>query len=36
MLSRLLIDKGILEYINAAKLIKRKYPNVIFNLADAL
>ena len=33
MLSRLLIDKGILEYINAAKLIKRKYPNVIFNLA---
>jgi glycosyltransferase involved in cell wall biosynthesis len=33
MLSRLLIDKGILEYINAAKLIKKKYPNVIFNLA---
>ena len=33
MLSRLLIDKGILEYVKAAKLIKKKYPNVIFNLA---
>ena len=33
MLSRLLVDKGILEYVNAAKLIKKKYPNVIFNLA---
>tara|TARA_Y100000589_G_scaffold250957_1_gene239120 strand:+ start:2454 stop:3596 length:1143 start_codon:yes stop_codon:yes gene_type:complete len=33
MLSRLLIDKGILEYINAAKEIKKRYPNVIFNLA---
>ena len=33
MLSRLLIDKGILEYVEAARLIKKKYPNVIFNLA---
>ena len=33
MLSRLIIDKGVNEYIKAAELIKKIYPEVIFNLA---
>ena len=32
MISRLLIDKGVLEYCKAAELIKRKNPNVEFLL----
>lgn len=32
MLSRLLKSKGIIEYLDAAKLLKRKYPNVCFTL----
>ena len=32
MVSRLLIEKGVYEFIKAASLIKRKYPNVIFRL----
>lgn len=32
MLSRLLKSKGIIEYLNAAKFLKRKYPNVCFTL----
>lgn len=29
---RLLVDKGILEFVGAAKLLKQKYPNVDFNI----
>ena len=36
MISRLLIDKGIIEYIQAASIVKLKYPNVIFQLAGGL
>jgi glycosyltransferase involved in cell wall biosynthesis len=32
MVSRLLIDKGILEYIEVAKNLKAKYPNVQFQI----
>jgi len=32
LIARLLIDKGIREYIAAAKIIKNKYPNTIFKL----
>jgi glycosyltransferase involved in cell wall biosynthesis len=32
MIARLLVDKGIREYIQAAKIIKSRYPAVIFNL----
>ena len=36
MLSRLLIDKGIREYAEAARIVKSFYPNVIFRLAGRL
>ena len=36
MLARLLGDKGVREYANAAKLVKAEYPLVQFNLAGAL
>ena len=29
-ISRLIKDKGILDYVNAASIVKSKYPNVIF------
>ena len=29
---RLIKDKGIFEYINAAKIIRKKFPNAIFNV----
>ena len=32
LIARLLIDKGIVEYVNAAKIIKEKYPVVEFHL----
>ncbi len=35
LISRLLRDKGIGEFIDAARIIKRKYPNVSFNLLGA-
>ncbi|MDQ2863500.1 MAG: glycosyltransferase family 4 protein [Bacteroidota bacterium] len=31
-IGRLIKDKGIFEYINAAKSIRKKYPNVVFNV----
>ena len=31
-IGRLIKDKGIFEYINAARIIKKKYPNAIFNV----
>lgn len=33
MASRLLIEKGVREYIEAAKIVQKKYPSVIFQLA---
>jgi len=31
-IGRLIKDKGIFEYINAARIIKKKYPHAIFNV----
>ena len=36
MVSRLLIDKGVREYVDAASLVKIKYPNAIFQLAGRM
>lgn len=36
MVSRLLIEKGVREYIEAAKRIKKIYPNVRFSIAGSL
>jgi glycosyltransferase involved in cell wall biosynthesis len=33
MIARLLRDKGVFEYVDAARMIKRRYPNVTFRLA---
>src|SRR5690606_11207686 len=32
LIARLLIDKGVREYVHAAEIIKRRYPHVEFNL----
>ncbi len=32
MIARLVFDKGVLEYLEAAKIIKKQYPNVTFVL----
>ena len=32
LIARLLKDKGIIEYIKAANIVKSKYPNAVFNL----
>ncbi len=31
-IGRLIKDKGIFEYINAARIIRKKYPNAVFNV----
>ncbi|MDZ7817311.1 MAG: glycosyltransferase [Aliarcobacter sp.] len=36
MLARLVKDKGIIEYIEAIKIIKEKYPNIVFKLLGSL
>ncbi|WP_180046480.1 glycosyltransferase family 4 protein [Acinetobacter sp. YH12117] len=36
MVARLLKDKGVFEYFYAAKALKNKYPEVIFNLVGGL
>lgn len=36
MLSRLLADKGIREYVEAARLVRAKYPLAVFRLAGML
>ena len=33
---RLIGDKGIKEYLNAAKILKKKYPHIIFNVMGQL
>lgn len=35
MLARLIADKGIREYVSAARQVKRRYPNVVFRLAGS-
>ena len=36
MISRLLVDKGVKEYVEAARAVRSRYPNVIFQLAGGL
>ena len=36
MLARLLIDKGVREYLEAANFVKARFPNTIFKLAGRL
>tara|TARA_B100000575_G_C23132022_1_gene656840 strand:- start:28 stop:1158 length:1131 start_codon:yes stop_codon:yes gene_type:complete len=36
MLARLLVDKGVREYVEAAKIVKAKFPKVVFQLAGRL
>ena len=36
LIARLLQDKGIIEYIEAIKIIKKKYPNIRFKLLGSL
>jgi glycosyltransferase involved in cell wall biosynthesis len=36
MLARLLIDKGVREYFEAARLVKSQFPNAIFQLAGKI
>lgn len=36
MISRVIVEKGILEYIEAAKLVQAKYPNTRFQLLGKL
>jgi len=36
MIARLIKDKGIIEYIEAIKIIKQKYPNIKFKLLGSL
>ena len=36
MLSRLLVDKGVREYVEAARKVKKKYPETIFRLGGRL
>ncbi len=31
-IGRLIKDKGIFEYVNAAKIVKKQYPNAVFNI----
>jgi glycosyltransferase involved in cell wall biosynthesis len=36
MISRLIKDKGVIEYIEAARIVKEKYPNIIFQILGPL
>lgn len=36
MVARVLYDKGYMEYVEAARIVKRKYPEVIFELVGPL
>lgn len=36
MISRLLVDKGVREYVQAAKIVRLRFPKVIFQLAGSL
>lgn len=36
MVSRLLVEKGVREFVEAAKIVKEKYPEVKFSIAGAI
>ncbi|WP_314420621.1 glycosyltransferase family 4 protein [Pseudescherichia vulneris] len=36
MVSRLLVEKGVREFVQAAKIVKKKYPTVRFSIAGAI
>lgn len=36
MVSRLLVEKGVREFVQAAKIVKEKYPNARFSIAGAI
>jgi len=36
MVSRLLVEKGVREFVQAAKIVKEKYPTVRFSIAGAI
>ena len=36
MIARLLGDKGVREYVNAAKIVRSRFPDVTFQLAGYL
>lgn len=36
MVSRLLVEKGVREFVEAAKIVKSKYPDVQFSIAGAI
>lgn len=36
MIGRLLFDKGYKEYVEAAKIVKQKYPDTVFNLLGGI
>lgn len=36
LVGRMLKDKGVVEFVNAARILKKKYPNVIFQLLGAI
>ena len=36
MISRLLVDKGVREYVKAAKIVRSSYPSANFQLAGSL
>jgi glycosyltransferase involved in cell wall biosynthesis len=36
LIARLLVDKGIREYVDAARSVKRKYPNTVFHLVGGM
>lgn len=36
MVSRLLVEKGVREFVEAAKIVKQKYPEVKFSIAGAI
>lgn len=36
LVGRMLKDKGVMEYVNAARMLKKKYPNVHFQLLGAV
>jgi glycosyltransferase involved in cell wall biosynthesis len=36
MLARLLVDKGVREYIEAARIVKSQFPNAVFQLAGRI
>ena len=36
IVARLLVEKGIYEYLEAAKIVKKQYPNVIFKVLGGL